>query len=179
MSKSIKSKNALPKTRVPSRTGFIACGMLQDYIKDRTQITGMKEARNGLDPAAYGIGTILTFRENKVVTVPAETYRILGHIPTAQEEVSEVILPRVGVVAPIRISGQTIVGFHLSQDELSGPELIPKPDEPNYHFRTTDEKLGISTERFYDNIMIAREIPIGGFKLRHYLSPGDLGGMAF
>lgn len=179
MSKSVKGKNAIPKKRVPSRTGYIACEILQDYIKDRTQITGMKEARNGLDPAAYGIGTILTFRENKVVTVPAETYRMLGHIPTEQEEVSEVILPRVGVVAPIKISGQTIVGFHLCQDELSGPELIPKPDEPNYDFKATDEKLGISTERFYDDIMIAREVPIGGFKLRHYLNPSDLGGMSF
>ncbi|OGL31233.1 hypothetical protein A3F37_02590 [Candidatus Saccharibacteria bacterium RIFCSPHIGHO2_12_FULL_41_12] len=174
-----KSTDSRSRARVPFRTNLIAGRILDQYIENRDRVVGMKEAHKGLDPDAYGIGTILTFAENKVVTIPASAYRKFGHMPPAQITVAQAIVPFVGVVAPIKNSGQAIVGFQETPHGLLSPTLMPEPDESGHVFKGVDEEFGITGELFFDDIRIAREIPMDGFRLRHYLNPSDLENMSF
>lgn len=174
-----KPTNLKSRSKVPLRTSLIACRILGQYAEDRARVVGMKETDKGLNPVAYGIGTILTFVENRVVTLQPSTYIKFGHIPPAQETVEQAIIPFVGVVAPIKKSGQAIVGFQETPHGLLRPALMAEPDESGYVFRGENEELNVSGQIFFDDVRIAREVPIGGFGLRHYLNPSDLENMSF
>ncbi|MEK9196237.1 MAG: hypothetical protein AAB914_02605 [Patescibacteria group bacterium] len=176
---SAKPTNPKSRSKVPFRTNLIACRILGQYVEDRARVVGMKVADKGLYPDEYGIGTILTFDENREVTVPASAYLKFSLTPPAQETVERTIIPFVGVVAPIKKSEQAIVGFQNTPNGLIRPTLMAVPDESGHVFNGEDKESGISGKVFFDEIRIAREVPIGGFGLRHYFDLSDLDRMSF